>query len=140
MKRTTLPAALTVLLSALLLTGCGGGSPAAAPSPAPSTQTATPSASASPSPSASPTPQALGNGSIDDATLDEAFLAGARKAIPDGPDDATLIAMGRGICTDLAAGAPAQASLDKVKTQGLSQTNALVLMVAAQTVYCSNKK
>lgn len=125
----------------LLLTGCSEQTGAASPSP-------TDAATASPSPAqtvtssapASATTQPLGKGSLDDATLDGAFLAGARKTVPSGPDDATLISMGRGMCTDLAAGVPAQAALDKVKTHGLSQNDALLLLFTAKAVYCSTTK
>ncbi|MGN7200375.1 DUF732 domain-containing protein [Arthrobacter sp. SAFR-044] len=129
------------IAAVLLLAGCSSQPGAAAPSaadtvpasPSP-TQTVTPSATAS------VTTQPLGKGTIDDATLDQAFLSGARKMVPSSIDDATLISMGRGICTDLAAGVSAQAALDKVKAHGLSQNDALILLVAAKTVYCSTVK
>jgi hypothetical protein len=130
-------------LAVLLLTGCSS-QPSVAPgssSPAP-TAGASAAATKTPTPSApaSETTQPLGKGSIDDATLDQAFLAGARKAVPAGPDDATLISLGRGICADLAAGVPSQTPLDKVKTHGLSQNDALLLLVVSKTVYCSTTK
>lgn len=100
----------------------------------PSTQTPT-SLAATP-----PSTQPLGKGSLDDATLDQAFLSGVRKSLPSGPDDVALVSMGRGICADLAAGAPAQTALDKVKAHGLTQNDALLLLVVSKTVYCSTVK
>ncbi|WP_427136699.1 hypothetical protein [Pseudarthrobacter sp. S9] len=60
MTRSGLTGALPVLFSALLLTGCGAGSPVAAPSPSPSSSTT--SAEPSPSPTRAtpkPTPTAV---------------------------------------------------------------------------------
>ncbi|WP_366214745.1 DUF732 domain-containing protein [Arthrobacter sp. SRS-W-1-2016] len=51
-----------------------------------------------------------------------------------------MISMGRGLCADLAAGVSTQAALDKVKAHGLSQTNALIFLVTAKTVYCTTTK
>lgn len=128
------------IAAVLLLAGCSSQSGAAAPSAA-NTAPASPSPSqtATPSATASVTTQPMGKGTLDDATLDQAFLSGARKTAP-SIDDATLIAMGRGICADLAAGVPAQGALDKVKSHVLSQNDALILLVGAKAVYCSTVK
>lgn len=128
-------------IAALLLTGCSSpGTGTAAPSPSMTgTSSAASSTTQAPSPAAAPA-QSMGNGSLDDATLDKAFLEGARKAVPAGPADAALVAMGRGICSDLAAGVPSQTALDKVKAQGLTQNDALTLLVLAKAVYCSTPK
>lgn len=140
MKPSIHQLAATAGLTVLLLTGCSP-QPSAAPAASSSASaTADTSATATPAPTPSASTTPLGNGSIDAATLDKAFLAGARKAVPAGPDDATMISIGRGICTDLAAGLSSQAALDKVKAHGLTQTDALILLFAAKTVYCSTVK
>ncbi|MGX1161035.1 hypothetical protein FBY31_0602 [Arthrobacter sp. SLBN-100] len=133
-------AALAVA-AALLLAGCssqtGGDTGPASPSTA-DTSPASPAATETSVPStAAATTQPLGKGSIDDATLDQAFLAGARKSVPASLDDATLVSIGRRICTDLAAGVASQTALDKVKTHGLTQNDALLLLFTAKAVYCS---
>lgn len=137
--------ATLAVTAVLLLTGCSSQAGTGAGSSSPlmaDASSATPSATqtATSSPTASATTQPLGKGSLDDATLDKAFLAGARKTTPSGPDDATLISMGRGICADLAAGVPAQAAMDKVKALGLTQNDALLLLFTAKAVYCSTTK
>lgn len=135
-------AALAV--AALLLTGCSSQPGNGAGSPSPSTTETASASSAAPTATASATAsvstQPIGKGTLDDATLDKAFLAGARKAIPSGPDDATLVSMGRGMCADFAAGVSAQAAMDKVKSHGLTQNDAMMLLFTAKAVYCSTVK
>jgi hypothetical protein len=136
--------AILAITAALLLTGCssqaGSGAASSAPVADASSATSSPTQTATPTSTAPTTTQPLGKGALDDATLDKAFLAGARKGIPSGPDDATLISMGRGICTDLTAGVPTQTALDKVKAHGLTQNDALMLLFVAKAVYCSTVK